>query len=40
MQIISVMLLSLMLIAERADAISDEDKERLAEMFSPRPLAC
>ena len=35
MRIISVVLLSLMLIAEGADAISNEDKERLAEMFSP-----
>ena len=35
MRIISAVLLSLMLIAEGADAISNEDKEKLAEMFSP-----
>jgi hypothetical protein len=35
MRIISVVLLFLTLIAERADAISDKNKERLAEMFSP-----
>ena len=35
MQIISVVLLFLMLIAEGTDAISDENKERLAKMFSP-----
>ncbi len=35
MRIIRVVLLFAMLIAEGADAISDEDKERLAEMFSP-----
>ena len=33
MRIISVVLLFAMFIAERADAISNENKERLAEMF-------
>ncbi len=35
MRIIRVVLLFAMLIAKGADAISDEDKEKLAEMFSP-----
>ncbi len=35
MQIISVLLLSSMLIAERSDAISDGNKEKLTKMFSP-----
>lgn len=35
MWIINVVLLFAMIIAERADTISDDDKERLAKMFSP-----